>query len=124
MLPRCRASGDRPAPLRRTISPAQADFWNALLERTTVRAIVTLNYDLTIEQTVGMVPNLVAGSPGFHYAGIDAKVRPVRSPYGTGPQRRPYASWRHPSCEASRIAELKLGRQGRRRFRRRPTSIP
>jgi hypothetical protein len=71
----------RPALLRRTISPAQADFWNALLERTTVRAIVTLNYDLTIEQTVGMVPNLVAGSPGFHYAGIDAKVRPVRSPY-------------------------------------------
>jgi hypothetical protein len=71
----------RPALLRRTISPAQADFWNALLERTIVRAIVTLNYDLTIEQTVGMAPNLVAGSPGFRYSGVDAEMHPVRSPF-------------------------------------------
>jgi hypothetical protein len=71
----------RPALLRRTISPAQADFWNALLERTTVRAVATLNYDLTLEQTIGIAPNLIPGSPGFYYAGMSARVRPVNSPY-------------------------------------------
>lgn len=73
---------DRPALLRRTLSPEQAAFWNALLERTTVRAIITTNYDLTIEQTVGIAPNLIPGSPGFHYAGIEVRVHPVRSPFG------------------------------------------
>jgi hypothetical protein len=71
----------RPALLRRTISPAQADFWNALLERARVSAVVTLNYDLTLEQTIGIAPNLIPGSPGFHYAGMNGRVRPVNSPY-------------------------------------------
>jgi hypothetical protein len=72
----------RPALLRRTLSPEQAEFWNALLDRTTVRAIVTTNYDLTVEQTVGFKPDLVPGSPGFYYAGIDARVHRVNSPFG------------------------------------------
>jgi hypothetical protein len=71
----------RPALLRRTPSPEQARFWNDLLDRTIVRAIVTPSYDLTIEQTVGITPNVVPGSPGFHYAGMEGKVHPVNSPF-------------------------------------------
>lgn len=72
----------RPALLRRTPSPEQAVFWDALLDRTTVRAILTTNYDLTVEQTVGFKPDLIPGSPGFHYAGIEARVHRVNSPFG------------------------------------------
>jgi hypothetical protein len=72
-----------PALLRRTPSPEQARFWNELLEENTlVRAVLTTNYDLTPEQTIGIGPNVVPGSPGFHYAGIDVEVRPVKSPFG------------------------------------------
>lgn len=71
----------RPALLRRTPSPEQARFWNDLLDRTIVRAIVTPSYDLTIEQTVGIAPNVVPGSPGFHYACMKGKVHPVNSPF-------------------------------------------
>jgi hypothetical protein len=72
----------RAALLRRTPSPEQARFWNALLEEILVRAVVTTNYDLTAEQTIGIGLNVVPGSPGFHYAGIDASVHPVSSPFG------------------------------------------
>lgn len=72
----------RPALLRRTPSAEQARFWNALLEEILVRAIVTTNYDVTIEQTVGITPNAIPGSPGFHYAGIDNTVHPVSSGFG------------------------------------------
>lgn len=80
-----RRAGDlryRPALLRRTACPAQAAFWNHLLEDSIVRAVVTTNYDLTIEQTAGLRPNDIPGSPGFHYAGIDNTVHPVSSPFG------------------------------------------
>jgi hypothetical protein len=69
----------RPELLRRTPSATQAHFWNWLLDETTVRAIVTTNYDLTAEQTVGIHLNAIAGSPGFHYAGIKNTVHPTSS---------------------------------------------
>jgi hypothetical protein len=69
----------RPELLRRTPSAAQAEFWNWLLDQILVRAIVTTNYDLTTEQTVGIGLNAIAGSPGFHYAGIQNTVHPLSS---------------------------------------------
>jgi hypothetical protein len=80
-LPQRLSSGVRYRPelLRRTPSAAQAAFWNWLLDRILVRAIVTTNYDLTTEQTVGISLNDIAGSPGFHYAGIQNTVHPLCS---------------------------------------------
>jgi hypothetical protein len=74
----------RPELLRRTPSAAQAEFWNWLLDEIPVRAIVTTNYDLTIEQTVGISLNTIAGSPGFHYAGIQNAVHPLSSGFDRG----------------------------------------
>jgi hypothetical protein len=74
----------RPELLRRTPSATQAAFWNRLLDEILVRAIVTTNYDLTAEQTVGISLNAIAGSPGFYYAGIRNTVHPLSSGFDRG----------------------------------------
>jgi hypothetical protein len=79
----------RPELLRRTPSVAQAAFWNWLLDKILVRAIVTTNYDLTAEQTVGISLNAIAGSPGFHYAGIENTVHPLSSGFDRGSDPSP-----------------------------------
>lgn len=79
----------RPELLRRTPSATQAAFWNWLLDEILVRAIVTTNYDLTIEQTVGISLNAIAGSPGFHYAGIQNTVHPLSSGFDRGSDPSP-----------------------------------
>jgi hypothetical protein len=72
----------RPALIRHTPSVEQADFWNALLDDGLVRAVVTTNYDLSPEQTIGLWLNAVPGSPGFHYGGVNSRTHPVTSPFG------------------------------------------
>ena len=79
----------RPELLRRTPSAAQAEFWSWLLDQILVRAIVTTNYDLTTEQTVGISLNAIAGSPGFHYAGIQNTVHPLSSGFDRGSDPSP-----------------------------------
>ena len=79
----------RPELLRRTPSATQAAFWSWLLDEILVRAIVTTNYDLTIEQTVGISLNAVAGSPGFYYAGIENTVHPLSSGFDRGSDPSP-----------------------------------
>lgn len=79
----------RPELLRRTPSAAQAEFWNWLLDQILVRAIVTTNYDLTTEQTVGISLNAIAGSPGFYYAGIQNTVHPLSSGFDRGSDPSP-----------------------------------
>lgn len=79
----------RPELLRRTPSATQADFWNWLLDQILVRAIVTTNYDLTTEQTVGISLNAIAGSPGFNYAGIQNTVHPLSSGFDRGSDPSP-----------------------------------
>jgi hypothetical protein len=79
----------RPELLRRTPSATQAEFWNWLLDEIVVRAIVTTNYDLTTEQTVGIGLNAVAGSPGFHYAGIQNTVHSLSSGFDRGSDPSP-----------------------------------
>jgi hypothetical protein len=90
-LPQRLSSGVRYRPelLRRTPSATQADFWNWLLDQILVRAIVTTNYDLTTEQTVGISLNAIAGSPGFNYAGIQNTVHPLSSGFDRGSDPSP-----------------------------------
>jgi hypothetical protein len=91
ILPQRLSSGVRYRPelLRRTPSAAQAEFWNWLLDQILVRAIVTTNYDLTTEQTVGISLNAIAGSPAFHYAGIQNTVHPLSSGFDRGSDPTP-----------------------------------
>ena len=79
----------RPELMRRTPSAVQAEFWNWLLDEILVRAIVTTNYDLTIEQTVGISLNAIAGSPGFYYAGVQNAVHSLSSGFDRGSDASP-----------------------------------
>jgi hypothetical protein len=81
-LPRESELRYRPALLRRSPAPEHGAFWESLLDERLVRAIVTTNYDLTGEQTIGLSLNAIPGSPGFHYGGIAANIHPVTSPFG------------------------------------------
>jgi hypothetical protein len=72
----------RPLLLRRTPSATQEAFWAATLQRFRVGGVVTTNYDVSTEQTLGVAAGARPGSPGFRYAGLNVACHPVTSPFG------------------------------------------